>query len=136
MGNQDFLVVLIDRNFLKLSGLLAADASSGPLALDVAGFAEISDTIDFPVMDGKDVVHLEIPIRLVFTFQPDFVILKPLVLEGLENVLVTSGQGNLFFGRLHYGPGSLDHKELPLQSLLGILRIGRTGRAGGKPQRH
>jgi len=136
MSNQDFLVLLIDRNFLKFSRLLAADALSGPQTHNVAGLAEISDAIDLAMVDGKDVVHAEIPVRLVLAFQPDLVISKALVLKRLENISVTSGQGNLLLSRSHNGPGPLDKKELPLQSFLGILRVGRTGRTGGKPKRH
>ncbi len=62
MGDQDILVVLIDRNFLEFGGLLAADALSGTQTHDVADFAEISDAIDLAVVEGKDVVHAKIPV--------------------------------------------------------------------------
>ena len=136
MGNQDFLVVLIDRDFLKFGRLLAADAPSGTQAHNVAGLAEIADAIDLAVVDGKNAVHPEIPVRLIFAFQSDFIISKPLVFERPEDIFVTAGQRNLFFSGLHHRSGTLDKQKLPLQSLLGILRVRRTSPWDGNPQRH
>ncbi len=136
MGDQDLLVALVDRNFLKFGGLLAADAPSGTQAHDVAGLAEIADPIDLTVVDGKDVVHPEITVRLELAFQPDFVISKPLVLERPEDIFVTAGQRNLLLSGLHHRSGTLDKQQLPLHRLLGILYVCRTGLRGGNPQRH
>ena len=130
MSDQDFLVVLVDRNFLEFSRLLAADAPSGPKSDDVAGLAEIADAIDFSVVDGKDVVHAEITVCLILTFQANFVIAQPLVFECPENILIASGQRDLLCGGFHHGSGPLNVEKLPLQDVFArwLSRLDRTGR--------
>ncbi len=75
------------------------------------------------------------PSETKLTFQADFVISKPLVFKRPEYIFVTSGQGNLFFSGLHHRPGSLDEQKLPLQRLLGILCVCRTGLTRAKTER-
>ena len=135
MGDQDFLVILIERNFLKLGRLLAADAPSGSEPHDVAGLAEITDPINLSMMEGVNIVHLEIPIRQKLTFQPNIVIPQPLVPECLENIVIATGKRILFRRSLHHGSAPLNKKKLPLQDLpaIGIRRLGH-GR--GKTERN
>lgn len=114
MRDEDFLIVLIDRNFPEFSGLLAADTSARTKAHNVAGFTEIPDAIKLSVVDGVDVIHLEIAIRYKLAFQLDFIISKALVLQRLEDVMVAAGQRNLLCSGLHYGSSPLDKKQRAL----------------------
>ncbi len=125
MRDEDFLIVLVDGNFLEFSRLLTADASARTKSHNVAGFTEIPDAIKLPVVDSKNVVHLEIAIRHKLAFQLDFIIPKAFVLKRLEDVMVAAGQRNLLCSGLHYGPGPLDKKQRALQSFLGVLGIRR-----------
>ena len=117
MGDQDFLVVLVKRNFLKFGRLLAADTSSGLKPHDIAGLAEIADAIKFSVMDGEEIIHLEIAVRAHFTLQADFIISQAFILERMEDVLVAPGQRDLLCGGFQYRPGSLNKKKLALEGL-------------------
>ena len=46
-------VVISYRNFLKFRGLLAADTIAGLEGLDVAHFAEITYSVELPILDGE-----------------------------------------------------------------------------------
>ena len=135
MGDQDILVVLVERNFLKLGRLLAADTFSGAQSHDVAGLAEITDAINLSMMDGVDVVHLEIPICQKRAFQTDFVISKPLVPERLKNIVIAAGKRIFLRGGFHHRAGSVNEKKFPLQGLL-TLDVCRPGRSHCKAERH
>ena len=125
MGDQDFLVVLVDGDFLEFGWLLAANAFPWPKPHNVTSLAVVTNAINLSVMDGKDVVHTEIPIRLKFAFEPDFIVAYPLIFKRPESILVAPGQRNLFGRGSQHRPRTVDKKQGSLQGLLGVLDVRR-----------
>jgi hypothetical protein len=67
-------VILTDRDFLELGRLLAADAIPGFKSLDVTYFAEITDAVEFPILDSVKPLDLKCSVGFHRSFQPDLAV--------------------------------------------------------------
>jgi len=74
------------RDFLKLRGLLAADAIPGLERFDIADFAEIAHSIQLSVLDGVEAFDLKCPIGFHRPLEPHFPIGQTFVLESMVEV--------------------------------------------------
>ena len=85
------------RDFLKLGGLLAAYAISGLKGRDVTYFAEITDSVEFPIPDSVKPLDLEGSIGFHRSFEPDLAVGQAFVQQGVEQISGGRGEGLLLF---------------------------------------
>ena len=133
MCNQDIMIVLVKRDFLKLRGLLAADALPRPQRGDVAGFTVITNPIKLAVMNGVKVVDLEIAVRAHPSFQANLVIAEPLIFQRVEDVLIAACQRVILGGGLKNRPSPGNENKLALEDLT-VWLFRRPQRHGSREQ--
>jgi len=82
---------------LQFGRMLAADAIPGFKSLDVTHFAEITDSVEFPIPDSVKSLDLKCSIGFHRSFEPDLAVGQAFVQQGVEQVSGGRGEGLILF---------------------------------------
>jgi hypothetical protein len=77
--------------------MLAADAIPGFKSFDVTDFAEITDSIEFPIPDSVKPLGLKCSIGLHRSSEPDLAVGQAFVQQGVEQISGGRGEGLILF---------------------------------------